>query len=239
MIGRCATSMQARVWVVRERLRAAETSDLSPQIEDSERFDIFRHLVGQRQLRWLRSGKVEAALTVEAGEFEQILQGLHPRLLSFAAVRADLDVARDATHQALAAVWERYKARPRPRTPIQRSRLEQLTFKVAYDIATDAQQSGRDHRGTTGFSQEAIANDEMDVAEESDLVPRPRSGRDDGLPPALCRLASSEREVLSYFVEGYKVREIAAILGRRPGGESASCSGEEELAFVTSGGAPR
>jgi len=153
---------------------------------------------------------------MDEGEFEQLFRALWPRLVSFATLHVDHETAKDVAHQALIVVWEKHKDRPGPRTPSQRRKLEGLAFKVAYGLARNAQRSQRRETRLVGLLKDETVVNETHLSDPSELVPHPRSGGADDLPAVLSRLPPSEREVVSYFVQGYRVSEIAALLGRRP-----------------------
>lgn len=152
---------------------------------------------------------------MELGEFEGFFGAMRPRLLRFAARQVDVDTANDVAIEALFIVWK--KNPPAPTTEAERRRLEGFAFRVASGLVKNIQRSRRrEERLLFVLADELVVNqtDEEDPAEA--MFP-PQGGQTRHLPAALARLAPKEREVLRYFIEGYGISEIAALLGRRPG----------------------
>lgn len=172
-------------------------------------------LVHPHRLRWRRDWEIGAALGMDEGEFEGLHRALWPRLLRFAEQHVDQDTANDVAHQALIVVWEKHKDQPSPQTVAQRRQIEGLAFKVAYGFARNAQRTRRRESRLWGLLRDHTAVNHVDMPDPGDLDLPLHSGHL-AVPPVLDELPPSEREVVSYFIEGYKVGEIAALLGRRP-----------------------
>ena len=135
-------------------------------------------------------------------KFEQIYT-LYRGLMFYIARRilpGEAD-AEDAVHQAFVSIIENLKKISEVRCPRTRSYLVIITERKAIDIL----------RSRSRLSPEAFEESTRGVE-----LPLPGDG---GLSDAMSRLPAAYREVLllRYYYHGYTVREIAPMLGRKPG----------------------
>lgn len=137
----------------------------------------------------------------EKDKFEQIYT-LYRGLMFYIARRilpGEAD-AEDAVHQAFMSIIENLKKISEVRCPKTRSYVVIITERKAIDIL----------RSRSRLSPEAFEESTRGVE-----LPLPGDG---GLSDAMSRLPAVYREVLLLrYYHGYTVREIAPMLGRKPG----------------------
>lgn len=137
----------------------------------------------------------------EKDKFEQIYT-LYRGLMFYIARRilpGEAD-AEDAVHQAFVSIIENLKKISEVRCPKTRSYVVIITERKAIDIL----------RSRSRLSPEAFEESTRGVE-----LPLPGDG---GLSDAMSRLPAAYREVLFLrYYHGYTVREIAPMLGRKPG----------------------
>ena len=137
----------------------------------------------------------------EKDKFEQIYT-LYRGLMFYIARRilpGEAD-AEDAVHQAFVSIIENLKKISEVRCPKTRSYVVIITERKAIDIL----------RSRSRLSPEAFEESPRGVE-----LPLPGDG---GLSDAMSRLPAAYREVLLLrHYHGYTVREIAPMLGRKPG----------------------
>lgn len=137
----------------------------------------------------------------EKDKFEQIYT-LYRGLMFYIARRilpGEAD-AEDAVHQAFVSIIENLKKISEVRCPKTRSYVVIITERKAIDIL----------RSRSRLSPEAFEESTRGVE-----LPLPGDG---GLSDAMSRLPAAYREVLLLrYYYGYTVREIAPMLGRKPG----------------------
>lgn len=137
----------------------------------------------------------------EKDKFEQIYT-LYRGLMFYIARRilpGEAD-AEDAVHQAFVSIIENLKKISEVRCPKTRSYIVIITERKAIDIL----------RSRSRLSPEAFEESTRGVE-----LPLPGDG---GLSDAMSRLLEAYREVLLLrYYHGYTVREIAPMLGRKPG----------------------
>ena len=137
----------------------------------------------------------------EKDKFEQIYT-LYRGLMFYIARRilpGEAD-AEDAVHQAFVSIIENLKKFSEVRCPKTRSYVVIITERKAIDIL----------RSRSRLSPEAFEESTRGVE-----LPLPGDG---GLSDAMSRLPAAYREVLlQRYYHGYNVREIAPMLGRKPG----------------------
>jgi len=137
----------------------------------------------------------------EKDKFEQIYT-LYRGLMFYIARRilpGEAD-AEDAVHQAFVSIIENLKKISEVRCPKTRSYVVIITERKAIDIL----------RSRSRLSPEAFEESTRGVE-----LPLPGDG---GLSDAMSRLPAAYREgLLLRYYHGYTVREIAPMLGRKPG----------------------
>lgn len=137
----------------------------------------------------------------EKDKFEQIYT-LYRGLMFYIARRilpGEAD-AEDAVHQAFVSIIENLKKISEVRCPKTRSYVVIITERKAIDIL----------RSRSRLSPEAFEESTRGVE-----LPLPGDG---GLSDAMSRLPAAYREALLLrYYHGYTVREIAPMLGRKPG----------------------
>lgn len=137
----------------------------------------------------------------EKDKFEQ-LYTLYRGLMFYVARRilpGEAD-AEDAVHQAFVSIIENLKKISEVRCPKTRSYVVIITERKAIDIL----------RSRSRLSPEAFEKSTRGVE-----LPLPGDG---GLSDAISRLPAAYREALLLrYYHGYTVREIAPMLGRKPG----------------------
>lgn len=153
---------------------------------------------------------------MEVEEFEAFFRSMRPKLLRYAMRSLDADTANDIALEALHVVWT--KKIPTPADEMGWRRLRSLTFSVADGLVRNANRAQWRRSRLTGAllrQGEAVAAVERDVAE----VVAEQASLDE-LYPVLRELSVTDREVIDLVVDGYRVAEIAEILGCSPGAVS-------------------
>ena len=145
-------------------------------------------------------------------DFEDFFRSMRPKLLAFAARQVDPEAANDIAIQALTVIWN--KDLPAPSTTAERRQLESLAFGIAARLLDNARRTQwRQARLLEAIKAETVTRqtfvDDPADAPSADSAFGP-------LPEALRSLPPVEQEVLSYFIAGYKISEIAALLNCRP-----------------------
>lgn len=153
-------------------------------------------------------------------EFEVFFRRVRPRLLRFAMRRvSDVDMANDIAIDALMVIWRRELEAPTTAAKV--AQLEHLAFSIANGLVRNALRStGRRARLMEAVSADAATHSAVS-ADPADILISPRDGRLERLPEVLARLPPAEREALVYFIDGYRIAEIAAILEKKPSAISA------------------
>lgn len=142
---------------------------------------------------------------MEVPEFEAFFRKMFPRLVRYGQRSFSAAQAEDLAIAALEVMWR--KDLPAPTAEQDENRHESLAFHVMRGLMQNATRAeGSSRRMLGSLARQRFRNAE-DVA-ESVLVDRwPRWAED---------LPSSDRELLGMVADGYKVNEIAGILGRTP-----------------------
>ena len=137
----------------------------------------------------------------EKDKFEQIYT-LYRGLMFYIARRilpGEAD-AEDAVHQAFVSIIENLKKISEVRCPKTRSYVVIITERKAIDILR---------------SRSRLSPEEFEESTRGVELPPPGDG---GLSDAMSRLPAAYREgLLLRYYHGYTVREIAPMLGRKPG----------------------
>lgn len=145
--------------------------------------------------------------------FEQFFELMRPRLMRAALRSLDADTANEVAIAALHTIWTKNLAAPRgDRENLQ---LQALAYRILDGNVRNAQRA----RARRARLLEAVLDHqstaqtrEPDVAEWLDEQEGEQEMQD-----LLAALPDSEREVVTLVIDGFKVNEIAEILGRRPG----------------------
>lgn len=151
---------------------------------------------------------------MEIEDFENLFEAVRPLLMRRALRILDPDDANDAAIAALHVIWE--KDTPSPRDRREELQLQALALRILDGQVRNIQRSharrARLFDAVVARGQIAAAAAEPGPAEQ--LVQR---AEHEVIQDALNSLPASEREVVILVLDGYKVKEIATMLGRRPG----------------------
>lgn len=158
---------------------------------------------------------------MEAHEFEALFRATWAPLVSFAARRVDLASAQDVAAETLFAAWR--AGWPAPITEADHDEVRHRLFAVAHGRLLNVLRAQR-RRGRLLELLQGDAVTRPPAPDSADLVIRPRPGDLDDPPALLHQLPESERVALAYFIQGHRVGEIAAILGRSPSAVSMRLS---------------
>jgi RNA polymerase sigma factor (sigma-70 family) len=150
---------------------------------------------------------------VELEEFEAFFEFMRPRLMGTALRSLDVDTANEVAIAALHTIWT--KNVEAPRNNVEQLQLQALTYRVLEGNVRNALRSrarrARLLEAVVDREQTARTN-EPDVADSLDWQEDERS-----IDALLGALSESERQVVTLVLDGFKVNEIAEMLGRRPG----------------------
>jgi RNA polymerase sigma-70 factor, ECF subfamily len=149
---------------------------------------------------------------VEVHEFEEFFELMRPRLMRSAMRVLDVDTANEVAISTLHTVWT--KNLPTPRTDGEEVQLQALTFRILDGHVRNAQraQARRARLHDSVAEQQTTARTtEPDVAQRLEEQAAQQDVQD-----LLDDLPASEREVVVLVLDGFRVNEIAELLGRRP-----------------------
>jgi len=157
---------------------------------------------------------------VQISEFEAFFRSVHPRLLRYARRAVDAATAQELAAQALQSLWT--KDLPAATDEVQERQLQSLAFRILDGLLLNEVRSRRRQLRLMG----AVLDDELtrcqevrDVADLSAL-----DGLSDSTSSALGALSDPDRAVVALLVDGFRVHEIATILGATPGAISMRLS---------------
>lgn len=158
-------------------------------------------------------GVLGKARRVEVDEFERFFDLMRPRLMRRATRTLDIDTANEVAIAALHTIWT--KNLPAPRDHSEQLRLQALAYRILDGHVRNVQRArARRARLLDAVVDQQISTrtDEPDVA---DWIDRQESER--AIQELLAGLPDNEREVVILVIDGFRINEIATILGRRPG----------------------
>ncbi|WP_408898464.1 RNA polymerase sigma factor [Nocardioides sp. R1-1] len=142
---------------------------------------------------------------MEASEFEAFFRSMFPKLVRYAQRRVDPEQAEDLAATALQTIW--VKNLPSCRDEVEERQLQSLAYRVVDGLSRNAWRKDRASRGLVEKLSGHAATAVPDVADEV-------SG--ESWPEWATPLSLTDREVLDLLVDGYRVAEIAVILGCTP-----------------------
>lgn len=146
-------------------------------------------------------------------EFEQFFELMRPRMMRRAMRGLDIDGANEAAIAALHTIWS--KNLPAPRSHSEELQLQALAYRILDGHVRNTQRA-RARRArlldTVVDQQSTARTTEPDAADWLE-----RQSSDQAIHELLATLPDSEREVVTLVIDGFRVNEIAEILGRRPG----------------------
>jgi RNA polymerase sigma-70 factor (ECF subfamily) len=150
---------------------------------------------------------------LDVEDFEQFFELMRPRLLRAATRSLDVETANEVAITTLHTLWTKNLANPS--TVIEQRQLQALAYRVLDGYVRNAwraqQRRSRLARAVAG--QEHVAP--RTVPDVADAVAERYAG--ESFARLMARLSPPEREVATLVMEGFKVGEIAELLGRSPG----------------------
>lgn len=150
---------------------------------------------------------------MDVEEFEQFFGLMRPRMMRRAMRSLDIDSANEAAVAALHTIWT--KNLPAPRSHAEQLQLQALAYRILDGHVRNSQRA-RARRARlldAVLEQHSTARTtEPDVADWLE-----QQSSDQAIQEILAGLPDSEREVVTLVIDGFRVNEIAAMLGRRPG----------------------
>ena len=163
-----------------------------------------------------RARSLGAAGGLDEAEFEALFNLMRPRLLRVALRQVDADAANDAAISALHTIWT--KNVRSPSSAGEQAQLQALAFKILDGNIRNAQ---RARMRRSRLVEAVVRSERVKGAEEPDTaVLAERNSEEEELAQVLDRLGSREREVVRLVVDGFKVAEIAPMLGCSSGAVS-------------------
>lgn len=146
-------------------------------------------------------------------EFEAFFRLMRPRLLRVAMRSLDVESANEVAISALHTIWT--KAVPAATNQREQRQLQALAYRILDGHIRNAVRA----RARRARLLEAVAQDHLvgnnvqpDVADTVD-----HEAAESEVAGLLAGLGESEREVVALVIDGFKVNEIAMMLGRSPG----------------------
>lgn len=145
---------------------------------------------------------------MENATFRAFFAKMQPRLVRYACRELDLETAREVTNDTFYSLWS--KDLKEPETEIDQQRLESLAYSIL-----------RGHIKNTLRATRSRVSAEERFLEQVKLAargydPSPSTTMRDDLLDRIRLLRDTHREVLSLYLDSYRVAEIATILGIQP-----------------------
>jgi RNA polymerase sigma-70 factor, ECF subfamily len=170
-------------------------------------------LTGKARFARLRLGLTGRQVGLDVDEFERFFALMRPRLMRSAMRSLDVETANEAALAALHTIWT--KNVPTPRDSGEQLQLQALTFRVLDGHVRNAQ---RAQARRTRLLDALVEHQFVAEATEPDVVESIEYQEAElAIRALLEELPTKEREVVTLVIDGFKVGEIAAMLGRRPG----------------------
>ena len=146
-------------------------------------------------------------------EFQAYFSAMYPVLRRYGKRRLDPETADEAAIDTLRVVWQKRIAAPTNED--ERRRLTALTYSIMRGMMRNSLRAERRRRRLLDTLQaerwgHPSVRPDVDEQFEPGL-----------LQDCLTRLSATDREVLSLLNDGYRIGEIAQILGCSPGAVSA------------------
>lgn len=132
---------------------------------------------------------------------------MHPKLVRYASRQLDIDTASEVAVDVMRTFWSKNPSQPA--TDVADRQLQSLCYRICDGAIRNALRAQRRHR-TLVMAVASKAGPTESVPDVADLV------TGDTATDILGKISKTDRQVLVLVADGYRVSEIAVVLGTSP-----------------------
>lgn len=132
---------------------------------------------------------------------------MHPKLVRYASRQLDVDTASEVAVDVMRAFWSKNPSQPK--TEVADRQLQRLCYRICDGAIRNALRAQRRHN-TLVMAVASKTGPTEPVPDVADLVTRDTS------TDILTEVSKTDRQVLALIADGYRVSEIAVVLGTSP-----------------------